>query len=232
MRLVFFTLIFLGFSLCAVAQFLPDSLYPRDTLTITYHSVWTQKHYPEKIAEFKKVPLTIGNIVFLGNSITEQGGDWGKLLGWSNVKNRGVSGDVTEGVLKRLGEITYTQPKAVFLLIGINDLFNPATTPEYVVNNILEIIAIIHKESPDTKLYVQNILPTESVSLKEKIQLTNELLQQKESEKPFILLNIHMLFADERDLMMKKYTNDGVHLNEQGYIIWANYLKEQIKSFN
>ena len=44
----------------------------------------------------------MGGIVFLGNSITEQGGDWGKRLGWSSLKNRGISGDVTEGVLRDL----------------------------------------------------------------------------------------------------------------------------------
>ena len=56
----------------------------------------------------------MGDIVFIGNSITELGGDWGKRLDCSSLKNRGISGDVTEGVLKRLGEITYVKPKKYF----------------------------------------------------------------------------------------------------------------------
>ena len=207
MRLFLFTLNFMGLLGFATAQSLPESLYLTDSLAIKYHSSWTKNHYPERIKEFKKAPLTMGDIVFLGNSITELGGDWGKRLGWSSsVKNRGISGDVTEGVLKRLGEITYVKPKAVFLLIGINDIFNTFTTPEYVVDNILAISKKIIKASPHTKLYVQTILPTATLSIKEKIQQTNTLLQKKASHKTYTLLNIHVLFADEADVMKKEYT--------------------------
>ncbi len=224
----FLALIFISFSFCSTAQSLPDSLYPPDTLSIRYHSAWTKTHYPKKIKEFKNDPLAMGDIVFLGNSITEQGGDWGKRLGWSRVKNRGISGDVTEGVLKRLGEIMYAKPKAIFLLIGINDLFNTATTPQYVAGNILAIAKNIRKASPDTKLYVQTILPTSTASIKRKIQQTNALLRKKAGRKTFTLLHTHALFADEADVMKKEYTNDGLHLNEEGYTIWADYLKKQL----
>jgi lysophospholipase L1-like esterase len=229
MKLFLFTLTFMGFLGFATAQSLPENLYPTDSLSIKYHSSWTKNHYPERIKEFKKAPLTMGDIVFLGNSITELGGDWGKRLGWSSsVKNRGISGDVTEGVLKRLGEITYVKPKAVFLLIGINEIFNTFTTPEYVVDNILAISKNIRKASPHTKLYVQTILPTATLSIKEKIQQTNTLLQKNSGHKTYTLFNIHVLFADEADVMKKEYTVDGTHLNEEGYAIWTDYLKKQV----
>lgn len=227
----FLTLTCISFTFFSTAQSLPNSLYPPDTLSIRYHSAWTKAHYPEKIKEFKKAPLAVGDIVFLGNSITEQGGGWGKRLGWSNVKNRGISGDVTEGVLKRLGEITYVKPKAVFLLIGINDIFNNATSPEYVAGNIIDIAKTIRKASPHTKLYVQTILPTTTASIKEKIRQTNALLQKQARRKTYTLLNTYALFADEADVMKKEYTKDGVHLNEEGYAVWADYLKKQLPHF-
>lgn len=170
----------------------------------------------------------MSDIVFLGNSLTEQGSDWGKRLGWNGVKNRGISGDVTEGVLKRLDEITYVKPKAVFLLIGINDIFNTATKPEYVAGNILAIQKAIHKASPYTKLYVQTILPTTTASINKKIQQTNALLQKNASEKTYTILDTHELFADETGVMKNEYTTDGVHLNEEGYTIWVAYLKKQL----
>ena len=226
--LLFFTVL----SFYSHAQSLPDSVYPADTLSIAYHSTWTKTHYPERIKEFKKVPLQKNDIVFLGNSITEQGGDWSKRLGWQAVKNRGISGDVTEGVLKRLGELTYAKPKAVFLLIGINDIFNSATTPEYVADNILAIAKAIRKGSPQTTLYVQTILPTTTTSIKEKVQQTNALLRKKAGRKTYQLLDTHALFADEGDGMKKEYTKDGVHLNEEGYVLWADYLKNQLPGFD
>ena len=225
MRLFLFNITFMGVFCFATAQSLPESLYPADSLSIRYHSSWTKNHYSERIKEFKKEPLTKGDIIFLGNSITELGGDWGKRLGCSSVKNRGISGDVTEGVLKRLGEITYVKPKAVFLLIGINDIFNVVTTPEYVAGNILVIAKNIRKASPHTKLYVQTILPTSTLSIKEKIEQTNTILQKNAGHKTYTLLNIHVLFADETDVIKKEYTIDGTHLNEEGYALWIDYLK-------
>lgn len=125
----------------------------------------------------------------------------------------------------------YVKPKAIFLLIGINDLFNTATTPQYVAGNILAIAKNIRKASPKTKLYVQTILPTTTASIKKKIQQTNALLHKKASRKPFTLLRTHALFADEADVMKKEYTKDGVHLNEKGYTIWEDYLKKQLSHF-
>ncbi len=224
MKLFFFCLTLLS-SFCATAQSLPDSLYPKDSLIITYHTEWAKKHYPERIKEFKKNPLKENDIIFLGNSITEQAGDWGKRLGWANVKNRGISGDVTEGVLQRLDEIIYVKPKAVYLLIGINDIFNNSSTPAYVANNILVIMMTIRKKSPDTKLFVQTILPTDNPTIKEKIQDTNDLLKKQAGTGTYILLDTHELFADSFDMMKEAYTTDGVHLNEAGYSVWVNFLK-------
>lgn len=228
----FFFFFFAVLSFYCNAQSLPNSVYPPDTLTIAYHSTWTKTHYREKIRAFKKDPLEKDDIVFLGNSITEQGGDWGTRIGWEQVKNRGISGDVTEGVLNRLREVKYVKPKAVFLLIGINDIFNLATTPQYVAGNILAIAKALRKALPHTKLYVQTILPTTTISIREKIQRTNTLLRKKARRKLYKLLDTHALFADETDLMKKEYTKDGVHLNEKGYAIWVEFLKKELPNMS
>src|ERR671913_427456 len=62
------------------------------------------EHYKKKVAEFESEPFERGQIVFLGNSITEAG-QWDKLTGNGNIINRGIGGDVTFGVLQRLNEI-------------------------------------------------------------------------------------------------------------------------------
>jgi hypothetical protein len=78
-------------------------------------------HYPQRLAHFEKEPMTHGATIFLGNSITEMG-DWKTLLSDSNPINRGISGDISFGVLKRLDEIIMRQPNKIFILIGINDI--------------------------------------------------------------------------------------------------------------
>lgn len=210
---------------------LPDNLYPSSDLVIPYHSEWSKKHYPQRIKIFKQEPLQYGDIVFLGNSITEQGRNWAERFQITNVKNRGIAGDVTEGVLARLGEINHFKPKAVFILIGINDLFQ-GKSAEFVAENILKIAAAIHQNSKDTKVYVQTILPTKSISLISKIQITNKILKKNKARFHYKLIALHDLFSDKKDVMKKDLTVDGVHLNEKGYQLWVNKVKKQVMAAN
>src|SRR6202020_1961602 len=76
---------------------------------------------PQRLAQFAMEPIVPGRIIFLGNSITEMG-DWKKVLNDSTVLNRGIGGDITYGVLKRLKDITDRNPSKVFILLGINDI--------------------------------------------------------------------------------------------------------------
>lgn len=204
----------------------PEMLYPPVDVIIATHNAWTRAYYPTRIKVFKEQPLQLHDIVFLGNSITEQGEDWGKRLNKEHVKNRGIAGDVTDGVLARLGEVVYVKPPAVFIEIGINDLFNPTLTPERTANNIIRIADTIKKYSPRTRIFVQTIFPTKNDFLVSKISKTNELLRSYKKDRPYILLETHTLFADSADLMNKELTKDGVHLNEKGYAIWVNYLRK------
>jgi lysophospholipase L1-like esterase len=207
----------------------PETIYPSPDTTIQYQSAWTKVHYPARIAEFRKNPLAFGDVVFLGNSITEQGGDWSQRFQANNVKNRGIAGDVTAGVLKRLGEIGYYKPKAVFLLIGINDLFNTKSTPGYVANNIFTIATTIHEASPHTKIYVQTILPTSTEALVDKIRQTNKLIESNAPTKPVTVLDIYTLFADSNGFMKQELTRDGVHLTEAGYQLWTAAIKKYVQ---
>ena len=132
-------LIFIGFCVIGKSQSVPSSIFPSDTLVIASMDAWTRTHYHERINEFKNNMLQKRDIVFLGNSLTEKGGSWNVRFNSSVVKNRGIAGDVTEGVLYRLGEIGYFKPTSVFILIGINDLMRDKT-PEYVTGNIFKIV--------------------------------------------------------------------------------------------
>src|ERR1700742_5027583 len=75
------------------------------------------EHTPQRLAQFAKDPVVTGKDIFFGDSITEMG-DWKKVTGDSTVLNRGIGGDITYGLLKRLKDITDRQPAKLFILIG------------------------------------------------------------------------------------------------------------------
>ncbi|MBN2166414.1 MAG: hypothetical protein JW717_09080 [Marinilabiliaceae bacterium] len=220
-------------------------LYPSLDVVSRYHNDWTQKHYKNRIKDFKNDTLNFGDIVFIGNSITEQGRDWSVKFGIKNIRNRGIAGDVTDGVIKRLNEIIYFKPKAVFILIGINDLFNLhhnednrhnlkydkiVPSPKYVAQNILKISRMIHRKCPDTKIFVRTLLPTTREYLKADIVIVNSYIKQFEKKGYFSVIDLYPLFSNDNSEMDKELTKDGVHLNEKGYVRWVEAEKRIIEA--
>ncbi len=215
-------------------------LYPKKDIVSRYHNDWTQNHYKERIEVFKNNPLKFHDIVFIGNSITEKGGDWSSKFGVSYVRNRGIAGDVTDGVIKRLNEIVFYEPKAVFILIGINDLFNKhnkegdgrlkydkiVPTVDYVADNILKIAKIICHKSSETKVYIQTVLPTRVSYLKEDILLLNNEIKSNETLGYYKVIDLFNEFVDVKGEIIEDLTVDGVHLSDKGYEKWVMFEKE------
>jgi lysophospholipase L1-like esterase len=207
---------------------IPDNLYPSSDLVISTHSDWTKTHYPQRIAEFKVNPLEFGDIVFIGNSITEQGENWAEKVDNPKAKNRGIAGDTTDGILARLNEITFYKPEKLFLLIGINDLFHNPDAVEKIHENILKIVDEINTKSSNTQIFVQTVLPTTTENLIPKIKALNAALENSSFEKPFTFINLHQRFVMLDGKMNMDFSTDGVHLNEKGYEIWSEIIKNSI----
>jgi len=189
-------------------------------------------YYNQRLTLFEKLPDTKGEIIFLGNSITD-GGEWCELLGNPKAKNRGISGDTTDGVLFRLNEVTYSKPAKVFLLIGINDL-SRGVSKDTVYSNICRIAQKIRKDSPKTKVYVQSILPVnDSFGLfKNHTNKTDDVLWINSQLKTwcakenigFVDLYSRFKMADS-DRLNPQLTNDGLHLTGDGYLLWVEIIK-------
>ena len=191
--------------------------------------------YKVCVDKFEKEPVVAGRIIFLGNSIT-QIGDWKKLLNDTTVINRGIAGDITFGVLRRLGEVIGRQPSKLFLLIGINDIGKDI--PDSVIaSNVRKIIIRVQAGSPSTMIYLQSILPLnpdvknfpQHYDKQEHVLSTNKLLKNVAKETHCTYINIHDLFTDKQGRLDAKYTFDGLHLAPAfgGYEIWVAYLRKQ-----
>ena len=92
-----------------------DYLYPDSTITIKYQDDYQFGEFHKRIKEFKNDPIGSNKIVFIGNSITYGLRRWDNKLEANNIVNRGISGDFSEGIQKRLNEIIYYKPLAVFI---------------------------------------------------------------------------------------------------------------------
>lgn len=198
--------------------------------TQKWDSAYRPNNYSLKVGQFKSYPDASTDIVFLGNSITA-GVDWNELLGMTNVRNRGISGDITFGVLERLDEVTEGRPAKVFILIGINDVSR--NIPDSVIlHNYQTIIIRIKKASPETKIYFHTLLPVNNeftqfknhYNKDEHILYVNEELKKLAAKEKITVVDLYPHFLNADKKLDKQYTEDGLHLNAAGYRVWKDVL--------
>ena len=197
---------------------------------VKWDSTYRPKTYKAQVEAFKAAPHTKKDVVFLGNSITA-GTDWSKLLDLPQARNRGISGDISFGVLERLEEVIAGKPAKVFLLIGINDI-SRNIPDSLVIGNIRKIVDWIQKGSKRTKIYVYTLLPVNSSFGKfknhynkdEHILWVNDQIR-KLASKQVTVIDIYPDFLDAEHSLRAELTKDGLHPNAAGYEIFKAKLK-------
>jgi len=186
--------------------------------------------YEHRKNHFKELPMQKDAIVMLGNSLT-QSCEWNELLGNPKIVNRGIAGDMTGGLLVRLNEITQYQPAKIFLMIGVNDL--SVYSIDDILKNYQAIVSDILLKTPSSKLYLQSILPVNnhvrnSGKSNSDIVFLNKEIENIATENELIFLNLHSLFIDEDGQLDSSLTQDGIHLDASGYLIWKKELEKYI----
>ena len=187
-------------------------------------------YYHQRVSHFNSLPSKKGQIVFLGNSLTD-GAEWSELFNDTRIINRGISGDVSTGIMHRVDEIVNRKPEKIFLLIGTNDLSREVTV-DSLLKNMLWLADYIRQESPSTKLFIQSVLPVNDVygkfqkhtGNKEKIILLNKKLSESASRHRFQFLELAAHFADAAGRLNRSLSNDGLHLNGDGYSLWKHLV--------
>lgn len=194
-------------------------------------TVYRPRTYSLKVEQFRSYPNSNTDVIFLGNSLTEYT-DWNELLQLPTAKNRGISGDTSFGILERLDEVTEGKPAKIFLLVGINDISRNVPA-ELILRNYRKIIDHIKNESPDSELYIQTLLPVNNNFTRYKnhynkdhiIKAVNDGIKELAAKEQVNLIDLHPYFLDEEKKLNKNYTEEGLHLNAEGYKKWADILR-------
>jgi lysophospholipase L1-like esterase len=197
---------------------------------VRWDSTYRPEIYPLQVELFKSFKHSKKDIVFLGNSITFWGA-WNELLNSEYVKNRGIPGDITFGVLDRLKEVVNGKPEKIFILIGINDIAR-CIPDSVILHNYTRIIEAIKSGSPKTKIFFQTLLPVNSsfnkmtaYYKKDHIKDVNKGLKKLVIEEHIGLIDIYSAFVDKDGNLPRNLSFDGVHLKKSGYDKWASILK-------
>lgn len=179
---------------------------------------------------FKAHKITDKTIVFFGNSITNMH-EWWEAFNNPNIVNRGVNGAETPIMLEHFESILVGQPAKIFLMMGTNDLGTSGmNTPAHVAKSVRTALMRCQKESPNTKVYVQSILPCTGNSIKDtkNVPITNDSLKNICNE--FANATYIDLYPLLPGIPTHQYSADGTHLTMAGYRIWCNEIAKYVGS--
>lgn len=190
-------------------------------------------HWHQRMVTFieEKDSIQDGSAIFWGNSIIE-GFDLEKYFPEMQTVNRGIVSDHIDGMIERmnvcLGKVDSAK---LFILIGINDIGAKRSEKEikYLFHKMVKQIA----KNYNYDVYLHSILPT-SPRWKncppQFIKDMNIYIEKLANKYDMTFVDIYPLFKDENsDYAKNELLKDGLHPNEAGYKIWADYLRTIIK---
>lgn len=185
-----------------------------------------QQHRASQFAALGAAP---GRVVFLGDSIT-QGGLWDEWFPDVAVLNRGIGGERTADVLRRL-DTAINEPTAVFLLIGTNDVM--ALTPlDEIARNVAAILVGIEQRAPGTPVFVQSVMPR-GAAYRDEVHALNRRYAELVAHRPDHVRYVDLwpALATADDVLNPEFTRDRLHLNGLGYRAWVGILEPLVTPF-
>jgi len=153
-----------------------------------------------------------------------------------NWLNQAISGETSNGLLKRLDLFDRTQPEVVFVMIGINDLIR-GISDEVILDNQRQIMSYLRRMHPTAQIVVQSILPHGGEETtwegreklltvaNSRIRQLNQQLQGVAVNEGVKYLDLYPLFTSQQGNLRREFTTDGLHLSAEGYIVWRSALQ-------
>ncbi len=179
--------------------------------------------------------------LFVGNSLVH--GLWGyggiktadycaatsaSVVNLDRVKNEAVWGE--EGrELTLLETMSRGQYGKVYILLGINEI--GFETPDFIsiYSGVLDTVAALQ---PEAEIYIMGLTPvTEKKDAAgypftmERVLSYNEALRELAAEREYWYIDLVEALADETGFLPEAESTDGIHLIQEKYPAWAEYLR-------
>ena len=192
----------------------------RDWLSGGDATPWRSLDYERRLALFDEFQPQ-RNVVFVGDSHVQLA-EWGDMFPDAVVANRGINGDTTAGVLRRLAQIVALKPAVVVLMVGVNDFRALNANPEEVAARYLQIIAGIPTSARVVALAVLETAELDAAAVNPKVVALNALIRGMCGAR-CTFLDLNPTLAPEGRLRAD-LSGDGLHLNARGYRLVAEGL--------
>ncbi len=181
------------------------------------------------------------DIVMLGNSLTH-GAAWNELLGRSNVVERGIVGDHIQGFAARMNYVYKLKPQIVFIMGGLNDIYNWVPVEEIfsvyvkIIEGLLarKIIPVIQSTTYASKFYGKDFgLTAESnYGRNREVDKLNKLLSDYAKRNNIDWIDLIPHISTKDGYLRSELTIDGIHFKAAAYKIWAAEVEKILAKHN
>lgn len=177
------------------------------------------------------------SIVFFGDSLTDFFPIQDFFPG-TTIYNRGIAGDKTVDLLRRIDNVIAIKPRKIILQIGTNDLGKRAK-PKTVIANINRIIDELQAGIPGVEIVVISLYPIShhriwlspiiaGLRSNKCINEVNRELEALCSQRQIPYLDLHSKLVDHKGRIHRDYTLEGLHISGLGYGVIADAIRPYI----
>ncbi|MEZ8169611.1 SGNH/GDSL hydrolase family protein [Vibrio tasmaniensis 1F-187] len=165
------------------------------------------------------------DLVMFGDSITEWA-PWADIFRDVSMVNRGLAGDTTTGMLRRIDTTLNVKPKLVCFMAGINDLAQGYDV-EHIYQNYIDMLEVWQEN--DIRILAQSTLYVGSKlqGLNSSVELLNSKISEYCSLQGIAFLDVNSVLSPNK-LLSNEYSCDDLHLNAKAYQAWAEVLQPTI----
>ncbi|MGL5068144.1 MAG: GDSL-type esterase/lipase family protein [Sarcina sp.] len=184
----------------------------------------TQEIEPKEQTNYKDV---FSNSVIMGDSQTQGLTIYGFLDTTSVIGVKG--GGISDATTKNMDILSNLSPSNVFTLYGMNDILNYQSNIDGFINDYSILIKKIKVTLPDSKIFVNSILPVEakvtsSRPIYKQIDAYNVALKAMCNDLSITYVDSHKILLDNPTL----FEGDGMHLKPSFYNNWLDLLSNYI----
>ncbi len=206
---------------------------------------WTQtvKDWPELAryhddnARLAPPAADESRVVFMGDSITDGWGrHYGTFFPGKPYVNRGISGQTTPQMLIRFRpDAIALKPKVVVFLAGTNDIAGNTgpMTLEAIEDNLASMAELA--TANNIRVVLGSVLPVcDYIKPQmerrppEKIVALNSWMQDYASKNNFVYLDYYSAMLDDKQMLRRELTYDGLHPNDAGYDVMSPLAEKAI----
>ena len=188
--------------------------------------------YSEQIS-IEPAYIRPAKIIMLGTSHVYKA-HWDELLNRSDIGNRGIGSDITEGFLHRLQFVLDSRPQICFIEGGGNDIAEhiPVDT---IIANLGKLVDTLRSSHITPVLHaifhVAANYPS-SDYINDRISMVNKKIRQLAAGRDVEYIDINPAFAP-KDVLLPQYSqSDGIHLNARAYLRWKSEIEKVLKTHN